>query len=202
VTLSKKAEALFKAIDDLMNEGQDPGGMTVAQIACRAGIGKGTTYEYFKNKEELIGGAIVYKISGICREIQIEMTKKPNLLAMLHYIFDAIDNKESEKAAFLKVVNIVTDTSPLSRQIEKIITERIGDMYMPERIVLELIEQAQREGYEISNKPVSYLKLNVAAKLLAYTMYSLMPAYEMDCDTETMRRLVCEGIIKEFEASM
>lgn len=198
IVLSPKVAVLFKAIESLMNEGCDVNSLTVAQIAGRAGIGKGTTYDYFKNKEELIGGAIVYQISMICREIQMEMAKKPDLQAMINYLFDAIDNKEHEKAAFLKVVNIVTDSSPLSREIEKIITGRSGDMYMPERILEAILTQADKEGYQAENKPLSYVKLNIAAKLLAYTMFSMMPDTERDCDKVSMRRMVCAGIIEEL----
>jgi AcrR family transcriptional regulator len=197
--LSPKVKALFEAIDSLMNDGHYVNSMTVSQIASRAGIGKGTTNEYFKNKEELIGGAIVYKISAICREIQIEMAAKADLREMIYYLLDAIDNKEYEKAALLKVVNIVTDHSPVSRQIERIIAGHIGDTYMPERILDDLLAQAEKEGFKNNGFPAEYIKLNVAAKLLAYTMFGMMPNEERDCDTESMHKLVCEGILKELE---
>jgi AcrR family transcriptional regulator len=196
--LSPKVAALFTAIESLMNEGCDVNSLTVAQIAGRAGIGKGTTYDYFKNKEELIGGAIVHQISMICREICAEMAKKPDLEAMIYYLFDAIDNKEYEKTAFLKVVNIVTDNSPLSREIEKTISGRGGNMYMPERILDAILNQAEKEGYRAENKPILYVKLNIAAKLLAYTMFSLMPGTERECDIASMRRMVCEGMLAEL----
>lgn len=196
--LSPKVEALYKAIDSLMTEDYDVNSLTVAQIASRAGIGKSTTYEYFDNKEELIGAAIVHKMSTICRKVINEMASKESVRDKIYLLFEAIDNNEKEKAVLLKIVNIVTATSQLSRRIEKIIAEHIGDMYMPERILDELIKQAEKEGYKTENKPASYIKLSISAKLIAYAIFSMMPAFKLECDSECMRRLVCEGIIDEI----
>ena len=37
----------------------------MSEIAAEAGIGKGTVYEYFKSKEELIGAAMLYNLEQL-----------------------------------------------------------------------------------------------------------------------------------------
>ena len=68
--LAPKAEALYQAIMALFAEGADKNTLTVAEIARKAGIGKGTVYEYFDNKEEMIAGAIYYFATSSCQRMQ------------------------------------------------------------------------------------------------------------------------------------
>lgn len=196
--LTPKIIALFRAVNDLMLEGADINGITVSQITVRAGIGKGTAYEYFTNKEELIAGALLYKLSNICQEVQEEMETRSSLRDKVSYLLDAIDQKEREKTYLLKVVNIVTDASPLSRQIESIMKSEAYSIYMPENILDYLLECAVKERGESAAVPTAYTKLNVAAKMLTYTMYSLSPKEQWDCEPEVMYRLVCDSICDEL----
>lgn len=67
-----KEMAIYEAYISLRDEGKNLGDIKVSDIASKAGIGKGTVYEYFSSKEEIIMKAIVY-----------EHNKKLNELASL-----------------------------------------------------------------------------------------------------------------------
>lgn len=197
ITLSPKVEALYQAVDALMLEGADVNRMTVAQITDRAGIGKGTTYEYFTNKEELIAGALIYKISMICMELQGEMEKKGSFRERIFYILELMEEKKYEQTCLLKVVNVVTDNSPISYQVEKMVKEQSQEMYMPEKVLDYLLKCAKEEEWQQGPLPLSYTRLNIASKLLTYGMYSLTPQSERDCEPALMRKLVCDDICRE-----
>lgn len=62
-----KVVAMNEAVASLWAEGRDLGGLTVSEITGRAGIGKGTAYEYFSSKEEIIATALEYDL-----KIQLE----------------------------------------------------------------------------------------------------------------------------------
>lgn len=47
----RKVVLMYQAVVDMVNEGVDVNNMKVADITARAGIGKGTAYEYFSTKE-------------------------------------------------------------------------------------------------------------------------------------------------------
>ena len=66
---SQKEIAVFKAIAKLLREGNQPYQLTVAQIAAEAGIGKGTAYEYFKSKEDIMQKAIHYHLIQECQQL-------------------------------------------------------------------------------------------------------------------------------------
>ena len=67
--LSPKVKALYEAVEELIFENIDVKEIKVSDITERAGIGKGTAYEYFRNKEEIISSAMLYHIDLICRQM-------------------------------------------------------------------------------------------------------------------------------------
>ena len=56
----EKVLAMYRAVVDLINEGNDIRVLKVSYITGRAGIGKGTAYEYFSSKEEIISSSVLY----------------------------------------------------------------------------------------------------------------------------------------------
>lgn len=58
----RKVVLMYQAVVDMVNEGVDVNNMKVADITARAGIGKGTAYEYFSTKEEIITRALLYEM--------------------------------------------------------------------------------------------------------------------------------------------
>ena len=46
-----KVRQMYGAVIEMLEEGMDASGMRVSAITERAGIGKGTAYEYFDSKE-------------------------------------------------------------------------------------------------------------------------------------------------------
>lgn len=56
-----KVKAMYEAVLELFASGRDFSTLKVSEITAKAGIGKGTAYEYFSTKEEMIVGAIRYE---------------------------------------------------------------------------------------------------------------------------------------------
>ena len=56
----EKKAAVFRAVLGLLRQGRPLGDLKVSEIAEAAGIGKGTVYEYFPSREELLRDAMQY----------------------------------------------------------------------------------------------------------------------------------------------
>lgn len=56
---SRKA-AVYEAALQLISQGISPAALKIQQLAETAGIGKGTVYEYFSSKDEILQGLAVY----------------------------------------------------------------------------------------------------------------------------------------------
>ena len=85
---SEKEKAIFKGIMDLLNQGYRIHEMKVADIAAAAGIGKGTVYEYFATKEEIIREAISYHVYQEYERLTALITEQPSLIATIVTIMD------------------------------------------------------------------------------------------------------------------
>jgi AcrR family transcriptional regulator len=101
-----KVVAIFDAVVELINDGVDINLLKVADITKRAGIGKGTAYEYFTSKEEIIAGALIYDVkvtfSNLYLLLQIEETFEEKMRAVLKWIKD--DFKKSH--VFTRIVTM------------------------------------------------------------------------------------------------
>lgn len=62
VKYSQKEILVFEGFGKLVDDGVSLNNIKVSDIAKSAGIGKGTIYEYFKTKEEVIAKSICYKM--------------------------------------------------------------------------------------------------------------------------------------------
>ena len=55
-----KAIAIYEAVLQWIHEEHDLPSLTVSEIAKRAGVGKGTVYDYFQSKEEIVAKTYIY----------------------------------------------------------------------------------------------------------------------------------------------
>ena len=69
---SEKVQRMYEAVATFVEEERDLSTIKVSEITSRAGIGKGTAYEYFVSKEELL----VYATMWLCGRQMGQMTKE------------------------------------------------------------------------------------------------------------------------------
>lgn len=70
-----KELAVYDGVVTLIQSGKSFGELTVADIASAAGIGKGTIYEYFKTKDEIVAKALVYTIKKHVHRARLAVQK-------------------------------------------------------------------------------------------------------------------------------
>lgn len=81
---SPKEIRIFDGVLSLLSGGADLHSLRVSDIAAAAGVGKGTVYEYFKSKEEIIEKTVVYKLS-------VELARTREVLEEDPPFFNALD---------------------------------------------------------------------------------------------------------------
>lgn len=67
--MQSKKEKVLKAVFDTVLETGDISGVTVSEIARRAGIGKGSVYMYFASKDQMIFEAAKYLVESTMERI-------------------------------------------------------------------------------------------------------------------------------------
>lgn len=90
----KRREVALSCFDLIHDGGMKK--LTVAQVAKTAGIGKGTVYEYFDNKEDIIFEIINIHIEVHHKEFNEAVVKLDTTLEKLELFFDFVLNDTEE----------------------------------------------------------------------------------------------------------
>lgn len=196
--LSPKVKALYDAVIELIAADMDIKEMKVSDITGKAGIGKGTAYEYFSNKEEIISSALLYHINRICSYVMERLDDYNNFSDMLYFMLDCMDEEMMRNGCFIKFVHLLTDNGPVSRALQKLAHEHNHEICMPGELIDRMIHKGIEEGSIKSEFPLSYMKMAMVAKLLSYAFYVSNSCEQKEYSNEQMHILICNSLIKEF----
>lgn len=117
--VDKRREIALSCLDLIYEEGMR--NLTVAQVAKTAGIGKGTIYEYFENKDDIIFEIINMHIEQHHEEFTKEVIKLNSIEDKLELFFDFVlnDSEENRKQfngykEFLSIV--LAEENPIMKE--------------------------------------------------------------------------------------
>lgn len=193
-----KVSKMYEAVMALMVEGTDVSGIRVSTITERAGIGKGTAYEYFDTKEEIVVCAIVNKIQSIFGWLESVLLEKESFGEQLEFLLDEMGKKDGREYCFIKFVHMLTDTSELSKMVrEKVAREEFAP-YQPVKVFENVLQRAVDRGELRADLPLEYMIYCLFSHLITY-MVAEEALERSTLKQEVMRTLVYQGIIRELQ---
>lgn len=148
----QKVLLIYHAVKDLICEGADINTMKVLDITERAGIGKGTAYEYFSSKEEIITKALAYEIREQFQELMLILEKSHGFKQQVDAILDFIAEKFGQSQMFFTLVRIGTGSYEVPesfRQEYDQICRELGPDEVEKRmdvLITTIMLQGQKEG--------------------------------------------------------
>ena len=196
---SPKEKAIYKAVLELFEEGADLNSLTVSEITKRAGIGKGTAYEYFSDKEEMIATALLYHIAIYCEWIYQGIVKEKNLHDRVEYLLKQMEEQLSRTNCLIRLVHLMSDHSPLGKKIAKLKDQRGADEMLPMDMLKQFIRNEFEGKKECSEEVTEYLVMSMFSKIICYGMLLNEGKYEEAGVRQKMRELTCSGICREIE---
>lgn len=101
---SPKVLAMYEAVNELMEEGRDIYSMKISEITARAGIGKGTAYEYFSTKEELLGKAIFYQLHQGLMLMTERAMKQDSFRKQIYAVLEDVEQNYLKRRVLLRYV--------------------------------------------------------------------------------------------------
>lgn len=136
---SPKETAVFEALFRLIREKHNFSAIKVQDIATEAGMGKGTLYEYFSSKEDILSSAILYALDSALSELDRASRQEDSFRHSLQHFFHAVCGGES---SFTSLLTLVASLSSLQR--EEI--HRKGQEHLNQAIAR--IQQVQRQMFQ------------------------------------------------------
>lgn len=144
--LRPKVLALYRAVLEFLDEGADINTIKVSDITRKAGIGKGTAYDYFKSREEIIVSALLYDME---REVSTEREKLKLLKSFgekMEYAFDWIERRFREQKSFMRVLRLTTQRTEISASILEEFKKHRDFSCRPITVLGELCQEGKASG--------------------------------------------------------
>ena len=189
--LSPKVEALYKAVMALLLEGRQIRKMKVSEITEKAGIGKGTAYEYFESKEELLVEALDYFQKIWTESVREELSRCGSFMETVDCLFDLLDKmmKRVKREALVEISNLFF-FSPIVRKEEGCIVLRL----------YSIVEKGRRGGELKEDLPDDYIVLALKGRIFDYISYcvSIKDDLEDICPPEQIKKYLLNGIRMEI----
>ncbi len=195
-----KVRKMYAAVIQMLTEGADVTGIRVSTITDRAGIGKGTAYEYFDSKEEIVACAVVYQLQRVFEWLENALVQKDTFAEQLNFLLDKMSVQDGRKHAFLRFVNLLTDNSEFSRMVRERMAAEDFSQYLPTHVFGRILQRGVDRGELRADVPLEYLIYNIFSHLITY----MMAVTTEDCfrvDIQKMRPLVYQGIMNEVGAA-
>lgn len=198
-TYTDKELAIFNGVIDLIKRGANIYSVTVSEIAKASGVGKGTIYEYFRTKEEVISKAILYNMK---REVEhaIERVEQKNNFKDRYYealeiIVENFDNKFS-------TINLLLSTGNFNELYEYMIDEKhLIAAYTSriESIIDRLLLMGYEEGIITIEESQYYKRIVIISSIAGFINYINNRERYLDIDTQKAMDLCYKMVIKALK---
>lgn len=107
-TQSPKAQDVYRAVLTLAEQGIDLRSVRVQQIADAANMGKGTLYEYFASKEDILLGTLAYCITQELARLTEYLAQAQDFTAITQRAMDYIEDLVRHRfAVYDMIVRVV-----------------------------------------------------------------------------------------------
>lgn len=123
------------------------------EIALAAGVGKGTLYEYFKNKQDIFDEACIEYVDLMIENIKYICNMDNNFKDKLLILFNGKLKMDSEFAN-MTIDNILSSKNIISEKTVKTIIVKITEIYS---LISNIIDQGKEEGIVIQDIPSEIL---------------------------------------------
>lgn len=168
---SSKEVALYESVISLIEEGEAIGSLKISQIAQRAGIGKGTTYEYFKSKEELIGKALFYNLHMKTENLFQEAGQVQGFKETMYTIFSWMEKNLKDNPFLYQLLSVNGFVYKIPEEIRKVLFDETEIMNSIQLHISGLGEMAKKEGLIGDEVPASLVNMTLTGTIMSYMMY-------------------------------
>lgn len=188
-----KVKAMFEAVLELFASGREPGTLKVEEITKKAGIGKGTAYEYFSSKEEIVVGALNYGAERYMNELFELLNQGKNFGEVIMECLDILETVSDAYHGYMLVQQIARDReltgNDLLDEMEKHRDSCQRALELRNRFVeLALADEniSETDHYKVENAIVS--------QFAAYAAYLVRGDLFSEVEREQAKRIAYENI--------
>ena len=199
--MKTKEELIMLSTFNLLND-KDFSMITVADIAKKAGIGKGTIYEYFSSKEQIFCEAMVFGMNLYIKTLKEKMMSGDmDIISMVNKFidinFEIINNNHSFFSLISNFPERLITNSNNKKEILSNFKKFKSDMYS---LFETILKRAHLEGkaQAISSLKIAVLIQALTTYILRSSKLGIWALYDGEYDNEKDRTEIIEIVTKIF----
>lgn len=191
-----KVILMAEAIIELLSEGKEINSLKVSEITKRAGIGKGTAYEYFTDKEEMIVTALEYNLGMLIQKLVEREKDAVDFRDMLVRVVEWMTDYYKNNAGFM----ILFKMTHISHETPGEIMARVhlrcaGKKEAVGNMIKEVLKVGEVEG-TIKKLHPYYGVTAIISQIMAYSLYLSDEDLKREISEQEAKDAVVENIIK------
>ena len=192
----KKVIPIYEAVISLINEGISIPEIKVSDISKRAGIGKGTVYEYFSTKEQVIAEALLYSVQVELEVLSQTLESKPSFREKYEEIIRWLDNMNISEVVLVSIFKLTHDSNEMMPSMKREMMEQMDKWEVTDRLLHSLFEALRRDANVSDSVDDFRLHFAICSQLGSYMMTSKCNSKVMAECQGSLGELTYENIIK------
>ena len=197
---SPKEKAIYDAVIELFEEGADLNNLTVAKITKKAGIGKGTAYEYFSDKEEMIAKALFYNSEIFCKQLYQGMRQEKDFCSRINYLLINMEQQVAKANCIFRLIHMMSDNSTISRRLKEMVNDALFANNSAFNIIKRVLEDEYKDRETPSKEKMEYIILSIYSKIMCYAIFLNENKSKPETERVIMRNMINDGICREVRA--
>ncbi len=141
---SPKAAALLDAAISLWEQGSPLCEITVSQLAQTAKVGKGTVYEYFSSREELLALAFLHRMDARLSALSLQVDADETFPRIMDTLFSAASDMLVLQKAALEAIELYVRTGRGAHELGPCPAR--SQQAKLEELLIRAVQKGQQEG--------------------------------------------------------
>ena len=197
--IAEKEMLMYKAVIEMVQENYDINSIKVSDITSRAGIGKGTAYEYFGSKEEIIVKALLYDTYVHILNVEKIMKSDKKFKEKYYLLMDYLEEKLPNTKATGNLIKIFMGNYEIKDnfriEVEKIQKSTTCPVAHVEGMIDDFMEQGLKEGVLAEERKVMRRSV-FATQVTGYIYCIINQYYAGEMTREEARDFSYQGLVK------
>ncbi len=197
--IAEKEMQMYQAVIDMVQEDCDINSITVSDITKRAGIGKGTAYEYFSSKEEIIAKALLYDAYIHIKEIEKILSDDAEYRNKFDHILDYLEENMQYTKGIGNLLKMFMGAYDVSGNLRKEFDRVHKEIVCPVGYLEKMIDTFMLQGYEegIFSESNTVIRRSVFATQATGYIYCILNNYFNEgISREAARELTYKNTVK------
>lgn len=190
-----KVKAMFEAVLDLFASGREPGTLKVEEITQRAGIGKGTAYEYFSSKEEIVVGALNYEAERLMSNIYGLLESRKNFKEIIMTGLDMLESTFIKDRGFKVISRIMSDETLSEKNVLTEIEKHKENCNLAADLIEGIAKRARQEG-AIQETDTYKIQSAIISQIIWYAIYVTNQEKYANIEKQTAKQNAYENMLK------